>query len=660
MRRSRERRPTWRRRLVLVAWLVASVGIVARAAQVQIVEGTDWQEQADRQHQETREVPAPRGAITDRNGVILAASQDRVKVNVAPRELRDPEAAAALLVETLGISETVARRHVTSDRPWVVLRGDYPSSVKSRLRGVNGIHLEPRTRRFYPNGSLGTALLGVMLDGEGTGGIEQSFDSLLSGLAGQEIAARDAAGQEIPGESWVVEHPTPGAEVVLTLDRDLQEIARQSLLAAVDSTGARGGDLLITDPKTGEILAMVSLRDSTTAGLSAINAPYEPGSTNKPFILAGLLERGRVSLSDSVDTGPGWWTIVGRTVTDVSPRGHITVGEALRYSSNVGLAMVAQAYEPLEQFETLRDFGFGLPTGLPLPGEVGGLLRHPSRWSGQSQVSLAIGYELSVTPIQMAMAYGALANGGTLMEPRIVSEVRDEAGRTLRRFPPRKVRQVVSRRVASDIRDVLVTVVEDGTGTAAQVADFQVAGKSGTSRAHGPDGYSAGNYFASFAGFFPANDPQLVLYVRLDRPQGRYYGGSTAAPVTRATLEAILAASRAPIDRTALAAAREAARSEVRTQARGPFQFAASNPAPSDAWKSLPVVAPAPPVHRATGGVRLPDLSGLSARVAVRRLHAYGLRVDWSGGEQVVGTVPGPGQVALPGDTVLLRTEASP
>ena len=653
----RNRRPVWRRRIVLSAWLLAGGAIVSRAVQVQIVQGADWQSYADQQQQRTTEMPAPRGAIVDRNGVILAMSQERVKVNVAPREVLDPEATSALLSEVLGITAAAAERAVTADKPWVVLRGDHPASVRGRLRGVRGVHLERRTRRFYPTGSMGSSLLGVVMEGDGAGGIEQAFDSLLGGRPGREIEARDASGRAIPWESWVVEEPQSGAEIVLTIDRDLQEIALEALRDAVDSTGARGGDLLITRPKTGEVLAMVSLGDNATGGLSAINAPYEPGSTAKPFVVAGLLDLGLVLLGDSVDTAPGHWTTKGRTVNDVSVKGMLTIGESLRYSSNVGVAKAAQAYQPLEQWGVLRDFGFGVPTGLPLPGEQSGLLRHPDRWSAQSSVSLAIGYELSVTPIQMAMAYGALANGGRLMEPRIVREVKDPAGRLLRRYPSREVRQVVSPRVAEEIADVLVSVVEGGTGTAARLSDFTIAGKSGTSRAHGPNGYAPGDYFASFAGFFPAEDPQLVLYVRLDRPRGgRYYGGSTAAPVTRAALEAILAASRGPIDRGALAEARRRAAS---APVPATAQYASLD-VRSASWGDLPLPAPAPPIDRKSSEVRLPDLSGLPARVAARRLHAWGVRVDWDGGAQVSGTQPQPGTVVSPGDTVVLRTRGAP
>lgn len=652
-------RSTWRRRALLTAWLLAGVVIVARAAQLQIVQKSEWQDRADRQHRTTAEVPATRGNILDRNGTPVAISQTRVRVNVAPHEVKNADSTIALLSDVLQIAPGAASRAVRSTRKWVVLSGLFAPSAQSRLANVRGVYVERVIRRFLPNGPLGSAVLGVVQEGRGLGGIEQTYDSILRGTPGAEVSRRDAAGNEIAGETVLVEAPVSGGDVTLTIDMDLQEIAHQALLDAIESTNARGGDLVITDPQTGEILALVSLQGTESAALSVINAPYEPGSTLKPIVVTGLLDRGLVNMSDTVDTGNGTWTIVRRTITDVSRRGRITVGEALRFSSNVGIAKAAQAYSPLEQYETLRDFGLGVRTGLPLPGEQPGLLRHPDRWSGQSPVSLAIGYELSVTPLQMALAYGALANGGRLMEPRLIREVRDPRGKVVETQEPRVVRQVASRRVVERVARELVEVVEEGTGTAARLSTFKIAGKSGTARATENGVYKAGDYYASFAGFFPADDPQLVIFVKLDRPRGQYYGGSTAAPVTRATLEAILAAARSPIDTESLIDAQRAATAanvpaspirRVSTDGAADARTVAGDAG----WSGFAEPAPPVAVLRRTGRVRMPDLTGLPARVAVRRLHAYGVRVEWNGGITVTGTLPEAGDWVMAGDTIQL------
>ncbi len=644
------RRPSWRRRLILAGWLLALLGVAARSGQVQGVQSLTWRATAEAQQTKDMEIAAARGAILDRDGAPLAVSQERYKIGVAPQELQDPAEARALLQAAVGLSARRARQVVSPDRRWSVIPGTYSPAVREQLNGVRGIHPERRLERSHPHGGLARGILGSVIDGEGQGGIEQQLDAWLRGTAGREVVARDSRGRPIPGETFQVAAPHPGGEVVLTLDVDLQEIARQALHEAVTSTEARGGDVLVTDPHTGEILAMVSLRDGRTTGLGAINTPYEPGSTLKPFTVAGLLQLGVGSLDDSVDVEDGTWGVAGRTLHDVHAEGVMTVSDALRKSSNVGIAKAAQSFRPGEQYENLRDFGFGTLTGIELPGEARGRLPRPLDWSAQSPASLAIGYEISVTPLQMAMAYGALANGGMLMQPHIIKEIRDNRGRTVERTEPRAVRRVVSTEVAGSVSEALVGVVEDGTGTAAQLGGLRVAGKSGTSRAWDGGGYAPGRYYASFAGFFPAEDPELVVFVKLDDPQGAYYGGAVAAPVTRATMEAALAARVTPLDRTKLLPTPR--RSQPGESS--PVRFATYNlAAPQVEWNEPDREEM---VLRAGSTLRVPDVSGLATRVAVRRLHALGLRVRQEGTGDVVGTVPSPGARVQPGDTVRLRT----
>ncbi len=649
-RRRVERRVTFRRRTLLLAFLLAVGGLVARAAQVQVVEGPLWAELAERQHRRTVEVPGARGAILDRDGAPLAESHERYRVAVAPREVTRPAQATRALVSALDLDGSAAARAVTARDPWVVLPGRYPPRVRQELAGIRGVHLERELDRLYPHGDLGSGVLGRVREGAGVGGIEQTLDSILRGRAGREVRARDNVGRAIPGESYVVTEPRPGNRAVLTLDLGLQEIARETLEAAIEETGAHAGDLLITDPRSGEVLALASLRDGSAASLTAINTPYEPGSTLKPFTVAGLLARGLASLSDTVDGGGGRWRVEGRTLSDVHPFERMSIADALRVSSNVGVAKAARAYEPAEQYKVLRDFGFGVATGIELPGESPGTLRRPEGWSRQSPASLAIGYEIAVTPIQMAMAFGALANGGWLMEPRIVREVRGPDGRVLRRRPPRKIRRVLPEDVTRRIGRVLVDVVEEGTGTAARLSTFRVAGKSGTSRAYtARGGYDEGGYFASFVGYFPAEDPQLVVFVKLERPRGSYYGGAAAAPVTRATLEAILAARRAPLDRRALI---HIARRTASRVPSGPVRFASLflTPETGEGNEAL-----RPARIGEAGVVPVPRVAGLPVRSAVRRLHGQGFRIRWEGGQGALRTVPGPGTRLPAGDTVLLR-----
>ncbi len=664
-----ETRVKVRRRLLLACWLLSGGLIVARATHVQVAQGPFWREQAERQHRTSVEIAAVRGSVVDRSGVELAISRETFRVGVAPGELRDVDEATRLLAEILGLEERVVRGVTTSAKVWRVLPRAYPASVREALDGIRGVYPQPEHRRFYPQGDLARGILGIVRGGEASGGIEQAYDAVLRGAVGKAVLARDPTGKPIPGERFVVEEPREGGQVVLTIDVDLQEIGRQALTEAIRETEARGGDLLITDPGTGDVLAMVSIHGESTNALSAINTPYEPGSTIKPLTVAGLLHNGLVSLDDVVDTESGSWTVEGRTIEDVNlEHGPMTLARALQISSSVGVAKAAQVMSPAAQYQNLRDFGLGAPTGIGLRGEVKGTLRLPEDWSRQSPASLAIGYEVSVTPLQMAMAYGALANGGLLMEARLVKELRDSNGKVTARFEPREVRRAVSVEVTRQVTDVLVDVVEAGTGTRARLGTFKVAGKSGTSRAFSDGAYQAGEYFASFVGFFPAEDPQLVVMVKLDRPQGAYYGGSAAAPVTRATMEAILAAQETPMDRRALVEVARAQELAVTPQtgdggdaplvARFAELRLGGNPASSTISGSGTM--PASNVSKRLESVltedgavtRVPDVLGLSARAAARRIHEAGLRVEWDGSGVVRRTVPQSGSIVNPGDTV--------
>ena len=646
MSRRRAARPRpWRRAALLSAWLASALIICLRAGQIQVVQASQWRTIAEGQHREDQVLPAPRGTIRDRDNMPLSVTRERSLVNVAPGEVSDAGATQTLLSEVLGVSAAQAARLVMTGRGWNAAGVHHPA-VSDRLRGKRGVYVDPVFQRYYPHGELARGVLGSVIDERGSGGIETVFESWLAGTPGRQVVARDNVGDLIPGERITVESPRAGGEIVLTLDMDLQEIAQAALLEAVERHEARGGDVLITNPQTGEILALFSTQDGQAAALSAVNTPFEPGSTLKPFTVAGLLQHDLASLNDVIDIGDGTWSVAGRELTDTHTEGLITVREALRESSNVGIAKAAARMPPGIQFENLRDFGFGALTGIELPGEVAGILRRPGAWTPQSPASLAIGYEISVTPLQMAMAYGALANGGLLMRPRLVRELRDANGTIVETFGPEVVRRVIDEQAADAVSRALVDVVEDGTGSLARLGSFRVAGKSGTARISTGGGYRAGDYSSSFVGYFPADAPQLVVFVKLDRPVGAYYGGAVAAPVTRATMEAALAARSLDLD-------------GLVASVRAPTSHVPAGLAPI--FADLPIEPALPPLQQedaivgaGDGRMAMPDVSGLPARVAVRHLHRFGLRVAQVESGDVASTVPRPGAAVLPGDTVQL------
>jgi cell division protein FtsI (penicillin-binding protein 3) len=650
--------------VLLAGVLAGALLVAARSFQLTVLDGERYRSLAQDQQGDTLSVAAPRGTIYDRDGLPLAASRELFSVAVAPREIRDVERVTQLLQKHLGVTRRQAERYVDGSRTWVVLPGRYGSEVREALDGVQGIHFERVVQRFYPNGAVARELLGpVRLDGVALGGLELEFDSVLSGRAGLAVVRRDARGRPLPGAMVRAVEPVPGRDLYLTIDYDLQEIAEQALSDALVRTGAVGGELLLTDPATGEVLAAVSrVRGGRARNWRAVTEPYEPGSTIKPFTVAALLRLDRARFSDSIYGEQGRYQNHGRVLNDVKPLGWVTLEEALRQSSNIALAKAAARLEPHEQYLGLRDFGFGSPAGVAYPSESGGRLRHPSEWSRQSSASLAIGYELSVTPIQMAMAYGALANGGVLMEPRLVREVRSRDGRIERAFTSRAVRRVIPAGAAVQLRDVLVGAVEQGTGSAAGIGKFAVAGKTGTVRIAGSGGYRAGAYYASFAGFFPADDPQLVIIVKLDEPRTRhdgtgagYFGGSTAAPVTRAMLEAALAARNSPLDRSVIA----------KTPQLPAVEPAAARGEPVMAPRLVrPGSVPARAVVAGAGVARavpraIPDVAGMPMRDGVHRLHAAGFRLRLEGSGRVLRTVPEAGSAAAPGTLVVVVGEVA-
>lgn len=642
-----------RRRALLGCWLGVAVLMIVRSVEVQVFERDAWSEDALRQHRMTRVVPAPRGRILDRNGSELAVSHWRARVGIATSEILDSDDVAQALLTNLGLSRAEGRRLSEPTRSWHVVPGRYSMTQVAALRGVRGVHVSGELRRLYPREGLARGLLGIVLDGVGSEGVEQSMDSVLAGRSGREIVARDHRGRQIPGQVVTMQPPVAGRDVVLTIDQDLQAIGEEMLANALESSGARGGDLVVTDPRTGEILAMTSVVNGTAGALSAVNTSYEPGSTIKPFTTAALLRYGLASLNDSVDTGDGTWVVNGRKITDVHGAGWMSLHDVVLESSNVGIAKFTDRLSRGQQYTTLRDFGFGTPTGIPLPAEAAGRLRRPEMWSRQSAHSLAFGYELSVTPLQMAMAFGALANGGVLMEPLLIKEVHNHAGEPVRFGRPRPIRRVMPEWVGETLTPVLVDVVDSGTGTRARMSSFRVAGKSGTARATGSDGrYEDGAYHASFGAWFPADDPQLLFFVKLDRPSGAYYGGAIAAPVTRATLESLLSARQAPIDRAALARAQRDRREPPPAAPLVRFAVATEQGVADERGGMRALTAARASSTAQDRRMIVPDLEGASLRVALRRLHKMGLRVHLEGGGAVAATVPGGGAAIHAGDTI--------
>ncbi|MDB4900683.1 MAG: penicillin-binding protein transpeptidase, partial [Gemmatimonadetes bacterium] len=547
--------------LVHLALAIFAIAIIGKTARVQLLQGRSWAASATRQQTTERVIPAPRGDILDAAGETMAQSRETVKLDVAPTEVRprDRQRLRGALLR-VGVPAEFANRAIDSSRRWVQLPGRFLAVDVAPVSTMRGVYTTPVIERAYTASEGTRRIVGrVDADGSAADGVELALDSILRGVPGSATVMKDARGIRMESPNAPSRAPVQGNSVVLTINHSLQDIAERALGDAVARMSAEGGDVVVIDPADGEILALASLRqDPRATAATALTEPYEPGSTLKPFIAATLLEKGRARETDVVPTYNGVLTINGRTINDEHPAARFSLADVIRYSSNIGIVQFAERLSPREEFEALRDFGFGTPTGVPYPVEASGTLREPARWSKQSANSMAMGYEVAVTPLQLAAAYVALANDGELLEPALVREVRAPDGRVLYRHERRVVRRVISPAVARRVRQMLLGVVEGGgTARLADLGSFSLAGKTGTARRTVHGRYAAGEHIPTFVGLFPADHPQFVILVKIDNPRGAYVGGLTAAPVTKAVLEAALASRNAALDRRTLATSRQ-------------------------------------------------------------------------------------------------------
>jgi cell division protein FtsI (penicillin-binding protein 3) len=652
-------KPAARIGAIQFGFAVGILAVLTRAAQLQIVDAERWEQEAARQRTEKVVLPARRGALYDRNGIPLAITQEFYHVGVAPNELEDVRSAFVLLVRDLGVSAPALNREFQARKRWIYLHGPFNATQVQPLRAVRGIHLSGEYQRFYPSRDLARPIIGGLSpDGPAGGsGLESALDSVLTGRPGEAVLLKDRAGRRYDSPNRKTRDPVAGNDVVLTLDAELQEIAERGLDDAIAQMRAEGGDVVFLDPNTGDLLALAS-RQAAGGGVpsaSTFTDPFEPGSTAKLFTAAALLMRDRVPPTDAVSGDNGVYlmptTSTGRVrrITDShAQRGMLTLARAIQVSSNIAMAKFSSRLRPEEQFETLRDFGFGTPTGAEFPGESRGILALPDRWQpNYTRASLAMGYEFEVTPVQLAAAYAAIANDGILLSPTLVREVRDPTGAVLYRHRPEPVRRVVTSEIAAQLREFLREAVgEGGTGELAQLSNYSVLGKTGTAVRFVDGRYVHGQYTASFAAIFPADHPQLVVIVKIDNPRGNYYGGLTAAPVTRTMLQQALASRRVAIDRGRLAAQDSVAPATPR-----PLEEAPAGPPP------VVVTLPYRPPQGSTAPRPVPDVAGQSIREAALALHRRGFQVNLRGLGRVVGTVPAAGESARPGSSVVVLAE---
>jgi cell division protein FtsI (penicillin-binding protein 3) len=556
------------RRYVLLLLLLCGFGVVLfRLVTLQVLQAAELSVKADRQHQKTVSLEGARGTIVDRHGKVLAMNMEVPSVFGVPNTVDSPLKTARQLSPILHVRTDELERKLRQDRRFVWLARKLDPEQGRRLDrlSLDGIGVVMEGRRFYPKGPLLAHVLGFSgMDGEGLEGVEHRYEPYLHGEKRMMVLQRDALGHTVFPKGMTERSPTPGHSLTLTIDEVIQYIVERELEDAVGRARAKSGTMIVLDPKTGAVLAMaVSPRfdPNAVSALSrdrwrnrALTDAYEPGSTMKAMMAAAAIEERVVRPNTMVFGERGHMTVANTVIHDHERLGWVSFAQVIQKSSNIGAAKTGMALGEQRLYRYLQAFGFGQRTEIDLPEEGAGLVRNPKDWGRRSVASISIGQEIGVTPLQMVSAVAALANGGVLMKPYVVSEIRDAEGQILRQIPPQARRRVVSPETARSVTRILEGVVTDGTGAKAAIPGFRVAGKTGTAQQidDHTKTYSTSRFVASFAGYVPSDTPRLAMIVIIDEPQDKKAsGGSVAAPVFSRVGEQVLSylgvPSNAPI-----------------------------------------------------------------------------------------------------------------
>lgn len=644
------------RALILAAlFACALLALVGRLAFLQIVKHEELSRLAERQRSKEIILRPKRGPILDRHGEALAVSSHAESLFALPARIDDPEGLALRLAPLLPEAPEEVRKRLMADRTFIWVKRKLPPSLAQSVKalGEPGLGFVQESLRLYPNRELAAHVLGFEgLDGRGLEGVERAWDSHLAGKAGLALVERDAFGREVTRLPIVIKTSTPGKGVVLTLDTIIQYLAEKEVEAAWRRTRSKAAMVIVLDPRTGELLALAlrptfnpnSFANSTGNEWRnrAITDPFEPGSTFKVILAAAALEEGVARPTDRFYGEEGTITVASTVIHDWKRYGWLTFSEVLQHSSNVGAIKVGMAVGRERYYRYMTAFGFGSLTGLGLPGESRGQVRGPERWSGLSLATLSIGQEVSVTALQLVSAFGAVANGGRLMQPQLVRALLDAGGREVRGFEPRPVRQVIAPETAGTLTRILTRVVAEGTGRQAAIPGYEVAGKTGTAQKADPvtKRYSRAAGVLSFVGFAPADDPRIAMLVLLDEPKTGRWGSEAAAPIF-ATLgrEVLRYLNVPPRDTPPVQIVRGLERGMVVPVSSGLLPGGGHRPA-------LDADAMSP---------RMPDVVGRSLREALSVLEAFDIQVEVAGRGVVVAQRPAAGEGLLPGSVVRLE-----
>lgn len=538
--------PLWRSRVILVGLVVAFIGLAARAAYVQIVNQKFFQQQGEMRFARTLDVPAARGRLLDRNGQVLAGNVPAASVWAIPDDLSASLTAhpdkLAPLAQLLGLSEQdllqkIAPKPDQKKRNFVWLKRQIDGALGKDIEAlkVAGVYLRIETRRHYPEAEATRQLIGFSdIDGQGTSGLELTFNQDLSGKSGSRFVIKDRLGRVVEDGGEPVA-PIDGQDVQLTIDSKIQFVAYQKLKEAVLEQRAKSGTVVVLDAQSNEVLAMATYDTAQDKNSQLRNRvltdSFEPGSVMKPLTISLALERGIVTPATTFQTAPGYINITGAKITDSHVHGLLSVEQIIAKSSNVGTVKIAQQLSYKDMWEFYSVLGLGQMPTLPFPGAVRGKLRAYKTWHPVEQATMSYGYGLSVSLFQLAQAYSVIANGGEMVIPRLV-----QAG------DPAPRQRIMSEKNAAAIRHMLhLATSPGGTAPKAQIEGYTVGGKTGTSHKQEGRGYAAKKYRSTFVGMAPIDTPRVVVAVSIDEPSnGKHYGGEVAAPIFSQTVKQAL------------------------------------------------------------------------------------------------------------------------
>lgn len=645
-------------RVIGVLFVLGFALVGWRAFALQVLQVEVWEQRAERQHQKVVPLAAQRGTIFDCNGEELAVSVEVDSIYADPAKLEDPKKVARSLAKALDLPVKTVSAKLNGERNFVWLKRQVSpresQAVEAlQLAGVNSIK---EHRRFYPNSSNGAHLLGFTgLDPKGLEGLELKYDQTVLGRGGYLVMERDALGRGMGAGAPEVQGASRGHDLYLTIDQNLQYIVERELAAGVKAAGARAGTAIVLEPATGRVLAMASQPDFNPNAFfrhkpnewrnRTICDTFEPGSTFKIFLMAAALNEAVIKPTQKISCENGSYRVGGKEIHDHRPYDRLTPAEIIKYSSNIGSAKIGKLLERDAFYSYIQDFGLTTPTGIDLPGETTGTVRPPSRWFEVDLAAISFGQGISVTPLQLATATAAIANGGYLMEPYLVERIVDSQGQLVRQHTPQVVRKVIANDVAQLVSRMMeMATEEDGTAPKARVPGFRVAGKTGTAQKVDlvTGGYSADKRVASFVGFVPAEAPRLVALVTIDEPKGQVYGGLVAAPVfSRIAGQALQYMKVSPNQ--------PVAPEETLPEIKQLYADAEDPIAP------LLVAAADTGGTLADGGPQMPDFRGLSYRQVLEVMADRGINVSFRGHGQVIEQSLPPGRPVPYGAPVWVR-----